>query len=284
MSASLSPNPVLAPGKSGRLIIAATTADGTRYVTVGPGHGKVLFDSFTFDANIVAVKKNGKVTLPADPRSSDGQMPHIKVSAIGHPDLVAELDVPVRYDIAFKGHFSGRAGFPGSAGFDGFAGSSGSNGSIDATNPSPGGDGSDGTNGGDGSNGSDGEAGQDVHVWITLRVGSPQLLQIRAASSTHEQFFLVDPHGGSLAIDANGGPGGAGGSGGRGGAGGSGGFGTPNGFSGQAGRDGSDGHAGLDGKPGTIDVSVDPQAQPYLKALNFSPSAKIQVESVPPLW
>jgi hypothetical protein len=121
-------------------------------------------------------------------------------------------------------------------------------------------------------------------VWITLRVGSPQLLQIRAASGSHEQFFLVDPHGGSLAIDANGGKGGAGGSGGRGGAGGSGGFGTPNGFSGQAGRDGSDGHPGLDGKPGTIDVSVDPQAQPYMKALTFSPHAKIQVEAVPPPW
>jgi hypothetical protein len=110
------------------------------------------------------------------------------------------------------------------------------------------------------------------------------LLQIRAASSSHEQFFLVDPHGGSLAIDANGGPGGKGGSGGRGGAGGSGGFGTPNGFSGNAGRDGSDGHAGLDGKPGAIDVSVDPQAQPYLNVLKSSPPAKVQVESVPPLW
>jgi hypothetical protein len=284
MSATLSPDPVLAPGKAGRLVVTATTADGTRYVTVGPGHGKVLFDSFTFDANIVVVKKNGKVTLPADPRLSDGQMPHIKVTAIGHPDVVAELDVPVRYDIAFKGHFSGKAGFPGTSGFDGIAGSSGSNGSIDLNNPSPGGNGSDGTNGGDGGNGGDGEPGQDVHVWITLRAGSPQLLQIRAASSIHEQFFLVDPHGGSLAIDANGGPGGKGGSGGRGGAGGSGGFGTPNGFSGNAGRDGFDGHPGLDGKPGAIDVSVDPQAQPYLNVLKFSPPAKVQVESVPSLW
>ena len=284
MSATLSPNPLLAPGQSGRLVITASTADGTRYVTVGPGHGKVLFDSFTFNSVIATVKKNGKVTLPADPRLSDGQTPLIKITAIGHPDLAAQLDIPVRYDIAFQSDFSGRPGFPGTPGFDGIAGSSGSSGSTDPNNPAPGGNGSDGTNGGDGGDGGPGGAGQDVHVWIALRSGPTPLLQIRATSRVREQFFLVDPHGGSLAIDANGGPGGSGGSGGRGGLGGAGGSGIPNGFSGNSGLSGFDGHPGANGKPGTITVSVDPQAQPYLNALKLSPPAKIQVETVAPLW
>jgi hypothetical protein len=284
LSATLSPNPILAPGQSGRLIITASTADGGRYVTVGPGHGKVLFDSFTFDPVIATVKKNGKVTLPADPRLSDSQTPLIKITASGHPDLVAQLDIPVRYDIAFKGNFSGRPGFPGAAGLDGIAGAGGSSGSTDPNSPSPGGNGFDGTNGGEGANGDPGGAGQDVHVWMALRSGPTPMLQIRAASSAHEQFFLVDPHGGSLAINANGGPGGSGGLGGHGGAGGAGGSGTPSGFSGNSGLDGLDGHAGDNGKPGTIAVSVDPQAQPYLNALKFSPAAKIQVETVAPLW
>lgn len=272
LSATLSPNPILAPGQTRRLIITASTADGSRYVTVGPGHGKVLFDSFTFDPAIATVKKNGKVSLPADPRLSDGLTPLIKITAIGHPDLVAQLDIPLRYDIAFKGDFSGRPGSPGTPGLDGIAGASGSNGSTDPNNPSPGGNGSDGTNGGDGGDGGPGAAGQDVHVWMTLRNGPTPLLQIRAASSAHEQFFLVDPHGGSLAINANGGQGGTGG------------FGIPSGFAGKPGLSGSDGHEGSDGKSGTITVSVDPQAQPYLNVLKFSPPAQFQTETVAPLW
>ena len=93
LSASLSPAPALAPGKSGRLIITATTSDGKQLITVGPGHGKVLFDSFTFDASVVQVSKKGKVSLPADPRQSDTQMPHIRITANGHPYIVADLDV-----------------------------------------------------------------------------------------------------------------------------------------------------------------------------------------------
>jgi len=49
------------------------------------------------------------------------------------------------------------------------------------------------------------------------------MLQVRAASKTQTQLFLVDPNGGSLTINASGGAGGAGGSGGRGGRGGFGG-------------------------------------------------------------
>jgi hypothetical protein len=260
LSASLSPDPGLSPGKSGRLVIVATTSDGKKLVTVGPGHGKVLFDSFTFDASVAQVSRRGVVSLPADPRVSDGSMPHVRITAIAHPDVVAELDVPVRYDVAFAAHFSGRPGLNGSSGLDGLSGSAGTDGSIDLNNPVPGGNGSAGTDGGDGQNGEDGEPGQAIHVWVTLRPGAQPLLEVRVAGAGHEQFFLIDPNGGTLAIDANGGRGGSGGAGGRGGQGGSGGTGFPSGLSGQAGRDGSSGRAGSDGAAGTIVVSADPMA------------------------
>src|ERR1700733_13653615 len=71
VSATLSPEPGLSPGKSGRLIITATTSDAKQFVTVGAGHGNVLFDSFTFAATTVTVNKKGVVSLPADPRLSE---------------------------------------------------------------------------------------------------------------------------------------------------------------------------------------------------------------------
>jgi hypothetical protein len=292
LSASLSPGPALSPGKSGRLVITATTTDGKQFVTVGPGHGKVLFDSFTFTATVAKVNKKGVVSLPADPRLSEAVVPQIQILVIGHPDVVADLDIPVRYDVAFTAKFSGSAGSRGFDGSNGLDGSSGSNGSIDLTNPSAGGSGTNGSDGGDGGNGGDGQPGENVHVWVTLKSGDHPLLQVRAAGSKHEKLFLVDPNGGTLAVNADGGPGGAGGSGGRGGSGGSGGSGFPAGLSGQDGRNGSDGHAGSDGAAGTITVSVDPAAQPFLGTLHLSnksggragPAPEIRVEPVPSIW
>jgi hypothetical protein len=128
---------------------------------------------------------------------------------------------------------------------------------------------------------------------VTVKSGDHPLLQVRASSFRHEQFFLIDPNGGSLAVDADGGQGGSAGSGGRGGRGGSGGSGFPPGLSGHDGRNGFDGHAGPDGVAGTIVVSVDPAAQPFLGRLHLSnnsgsgrvgPAPVIRVEPVPPLW
>jgi hypothetical protein len=297
LSATLSPDPGLAPGKSGRLIITATTSDAKQLVTVGAGRGKVLFDSFTFTATTVTVSKKGVVSLPADPRASEGAMPHIQIAVVGHPEVTADLSIPVRYDVAFVANFAGRAGQKGIDGLDGLAGSSGSDGSVDISNPSAGpsagGRGGDGTNGEDGRDGDPGQPGEAVHVWMTLKVGDHPLLQVRAASKTHSQLFLIDPNGGSLTVNADGGAGGAGGSGGRGGQGGSGGSGFPPGFSGQNGRDGFDGHAGADGAAGTIVVSADSQAQPYLSKLNLinksgsgapGPKPEIRIETVAPIW
>jgi hypothetical protein len=297
LSATLSPDPGLAPGKSGRLIITATTSDAKQLVTVGAGHGNVLFDSFTFVASTVTMNKSGVVSLSADPRVGEGAMPHIQIAVVGHPDVTADLSIPVRYDVAFIANFAGRTGLKGIDGSDGFAGSSGSNGTIDFTNPSAGpsagGQGGNGTNGEDGRDGDSGQPGEEVHVWMTLKGGDHPLLQVRAASSQHARLFLIDPNGGSLTVDTSGGEGGAGGSGGRGGRGGSGGSGLPPGFSGQDGRDGSNGHAGSNGAGGIIIVSVDSEAQPYLSKLHLinksgsgapGPKPEIRIEAVPPIW
>ena len=70
--------------------------------------------------------------------------------------------------------------------------------------------------------------------------------------------------------------------------GGSGGAGTPNGNNG---RDGSDGRNGFDGSPGrggSITVTYDPQAKPYLSAIKISnkggPAPVFREEPVGPLW
>jgi len=294
LSATLSPVPALAPGKSAPLIIVATTADGKQFVTVGAGKGKVLFDSFTFDVTIAQVNKKGLVSMPADPRVSEGQLPHIRIAAIGHPDVVADLDIPLRYDVNYVAHYDGAAGFDGTRGMDGMSGSNGSDAFPDINgNQGPGGNGSDGGNGGDGTDGDPGGPGQAVRVWVTLTSGARQLLQVRVAGPKNERFYLIDPVGGSLEIDANGGRGGSGGAGGRGGQGGAGGSGFPSGFPGHAGRDGWNGHDGLPGAAGTIVVSLDPAAQPFAARLHYvnhsgggSPgsSPSIRVEPVPAIW
>ena len=293
LSASLSFAQALGPGQSARLVIVATTAGGKQLVTVGPGHGDVLFDSFTFDTHIVQVNEKGVVTMPADPRLSDGQTPHLRIKVVGHPDVTADLDVPLRYDVSYTADFSGKAGSNGFDGFDGQSGSRGSDGSIDLSNPSAGGRGGDGTNGSDGDDGAPGSPGEAVHVWLRLQPGPRPLLQARVAGADRERLFLVDPHGGMLAVQADGGSGGRGGRGGRGGEGGNGGSGFPSGFSGNNGRNGFDGHQGSDGAAGTITVSVDPAAQPFLDRLRLSNNSgsgtpgsapQIQVEAVPPLW
>ncbi|MDR3418611.1 MAG: hypothetical protein P4L83_20765 [Nevskia sp.] len=293
VSASLPGSPALAPGQSSRLAIVAATADGRRLATVGPAHGDVVFDSFTFDAHIVQVKENGVVTLPPDPRLSEGQMPHLKVHVVGHPEVTADLDIPVRYNVAFTANFSGREGIDGLDGTDGFPGMSGMPGSLDESNPTPGGDGFNGGDGGDGFNGGDGEAGKQVHIWLRLKPGPQPLLQARVAGGGDEQLFLIDPNGGTLAVSANGGPGGRGGHGGKGGPGGAGGSGSPQGSRGANGHDGADGFPGQDGAAGTILVSVDPEAMQYLDRLRLvnkdgigrtGPAPRINTETVAPIW
>ncbi|HEX4649606.1 MAG TPA: hypothetical protein VH111_12315 [Steroidobacteraceae bacterium] len=290
----------LAPGQSAQLVIVATTSQGRKFATVGAGGGKVLFDSYLLDASVVQVGRKGEVSLPADPRWSEGKAGHLRITPVGHPDVVTELDIPVRYDVAYRADFSGANGAAGADGTDGEDGAPGSDANM-VTDPSTGaqsyqGAGSPGANGGSGGNGSDGDDGEpggNVRVSMRLVDGGRPLLQVRAVSGGRESLFLVDPHGGSLTVLANGGRGGAGGSGGRGGSGGSGGNGSPPGPSGSNGSRGFDGRAGRAGRAGTITVLVDPGAESYLSCLSYSNHSGngapgfaplIHVEPVGKLW
>ena len=297
----------LGPGQSAELVVVALDPKGERFVTAGAGGGKVLLDSYVIEASLVTIDKNGKVALPADPSLSEGKEGHLRVTLVGHPDVATQLDIPVRYDIAYLANFSGADGLSGVDGFPGLDGSAGADAPLPMVDPvtgqtgtqGSGGRGSDGGNGGDGSNGQDGSPGAAVHIWVRLAAAAGDasaaspLLQVKVSAGARQNLFLIDPHGGSLKVSANGGQGGRGGAGGRGGRGGSGGNGFPPGFSGLDGRPGADSRPGNAGAAGAITVSVDPAAQPYLSSLSFSnhggdgrpgPAPKILIEPVPALW
>lgn len=291
----------LGPGQSARLVLVATTQDGKQFATVGAGRGKVAFDNYTITATVVTVGKRGKISLAADPRISEGKVAHLHIIPTAHPEVSADLDIPVRYDIPFVANYSGSdgsSGFDGTDGLDGSAGSDGAAGSVDPTtglsgNPGPGGNGTNGGNGGDGGDGKDGSPALPVHIWVRLESAEKQLLQIKVSNGAKDSLYIVDPKGGSLKILANGGAGGRGGTGGRGGRGGSGGSGFPSGFNGTDGRAGSDGHAGSGGAGGTITLSVDPAAQSFASCITWSnhggdgetgPPPIINVEPVAALW
>jgi hypothetical protein len=278
----------MAPGEKSPLIVTVTQPDGTVLTTEGKGHGKVLWKDLTVTPAVVSASKKGVVSLARDPRISDGKLPHVSITVPSHPDLHADLDIPVEYDRQFTANFSGRSGSSGSDGSSGLDGSSGSSGSFDPDHPSAGGDGSDGSNGSDGGNGGDGEDGPPVQVRVTLRAGSHPLLQAGVAARGVEQLFLVDPQGGSLTVLDDGGSGGSGGKGGRGGRGGSGGIGSPSGSSGRDGLSGTDGGSGSPGKGGSITLTYDPQAKPFLGAIRLrnegGPKPVFREQTVGPLW
>jgi hypothetical protein len=298
IEASLPKDPGIAPGEKSPLVVSVTGPDGKVLVTEGKGKGKVLWKDLTVTSTVVSANKKGVLSLPRDPRVSDGKMGHVAITVPSHPDIHTELDIPLRYDYKFVSNFSGSSGFNGTNGTDGIDGMSGSPGSTDPNNPSAGGNGSNGTNGSDGSDGGNGGDCPPVLVRVTLRTsrtsspGSPAshpLLQIGISSTGHkERFYLVDPQGGSLTVNADGGSGGSGGKGGRGGRGGSGGIGTPNGSSGSDGSSGRDGNSGSSGRGGSITVTYDPQAKPFLDTIHLSnqggPAPVLTEASVPPLW
>jgi hypothetical protein len=289
IAASLPKGPGIAPGEKSPLVVVVTQPDGKVLQTEGKGGGKVLWKDLKVTATVVTANQKGIVSLPKDPRISDGKIAHVTVTVPSHPDVrAAELDIPLRYDYKFISNFSGSSGTSGFNGSNGMDGTSGSMGSTDPNSPSPGGNGG---NGSDGSNGQDGGSGGDappVQIRVALRSGSYPLLQVGVSAAGHEKLYLVDPQGGSLTVKADGGSGGSGGKGGRGGRGGSGGIGTPNGNSG---RDGSDGRNGFDGSPGrggSITVTYDPQAKPFLATIHLSnqggPPPVFKEEPVAPLW
>jgi hypothetical protein len=289
MEASLPKDPGVAPGEKSPLVVTFAASDGKVWVSEGKGKGKILWKDLAITPTIVSINKKGIVSLPRDPRISDGKMGHLTITAPSHPSLRAELDVPVRYDYPFVSNFSGATGTSGMNGSDGTSGTSGSMGSNDPDHPSAGGDGSNGSNGSDGQDGGSGGDGPPVQIRVTLRSGNHPLLQVGVRSAGHkERLYLVDPQGGSLTVKSNGGPGGSGGRAGQGGRGGAGGVGSPNGRSGSDGTSGRNGNDGSPGRAGSITVTYDPQAKPFLANIHLpnqdGPSPVFTEQSVAPLW
>ena len=278
----------IGPGQKSQLVVSITEPNGKVLQTQGVLHGKVLWSDLNINASVVTTSAKGKIALPRDPRISDGKVPHVTVTVPSHPELRADLDIPIRYDEKYTANFSGRTGMSGFNGTDGMDGTSGSMGSTDPNNPSPGGNGTDGTNGSDGQDGNRGGDAPPVQVRVALRSGSHPLLQVGVSAEGKQKFYLVDPQGGSLTVRADGGAGGSGGRGGRGGRGGSGGIGTPNGSSGRDGTDGRNGSDGPAGDGGKITVTYDPLVKPYLKTIRLSssngPAPVFKEEAVAPLW
>jgi hypothetical protein len=293
LQASLPQGPAMFPGEVTPLVAAVKGPDGKLLLTEGAGKGKVLWEDLHIASKIVTVNGEGMVAMPADPRISEGKVPHITVSVPSHPGIIAELDIPLRYDQHFTANFSGREGRSGMNGMDGMSGANGNDGFIDALNPIPGGDGS---NGSDGSDGQDGEPGEDaspVQVRLTMRSGERPLLQASVSGAGHQEYYLVDPAGGSLTVWAEGGPGGPGGIGGNGGHGGNGGVGMPFGAHGLDGASGNSGRSGAAGRGGSITVRYDPATRPYLSQFHFStldgdgrpgPPPVFIEEPVAPFW
>jgi len=270
MTAKLATGTGIAPGRRAALVVALIRPDGKVLLTEGKGGGKVMWNDLNVVATVVEVNDKGILYLGDDPRVSEGKTGHVTITAPSHPDLRAELDIPIRYDDAFVANFSGSPGSGGMSGMDGMAGSTGSMGSTDPNNPSPGGNGGNGSDGSDGKDGSPGGNAPNVLVRLTLRAGDHLMLEVSVTAENQEKLFLVDPQGGSLTVKADGGRGGSGGRGGRGGQAGSGGVGSPNGSSGLAGHDGRNGWDGSAGKGGSIRVAYDPEAKPYLSVIHLS--------------
>src|ERR1035438_2340194 len=117
----------IGPGQKSPLVVAVTQPDGKVLQTEGAGHGKVLWQDLVVTPTIVTVSKKGVITLPKDPRKSDGKLPTVTITVPSHPDVHTELDIPLRYDYAFVSNFSGASGSSGMNGMDGTDGMSGSN-------------------------------------------------------------------------------------------------------------------------------------------------------------
>ena len=193
MAANLSNVPAIAPVGKSSLVVQFTQPDGKILVTEGKGKGKVMWQDLTVTPTVVTANNKGVLTLAHDPRKSDGKTAHVTITVPSHPDLKADVDIPITYDYNFVSNFNGARGSDGLSSSDGMAGSSGSMGSTDPNNPSPGGNGGDGSNGGDGGDGGQGGNAPPVQVRVTLRPGAHPLLQASVAGAGKTRLYLIDP-------------------------------------------------------------------------------------------
>ena len=110
IAASLPNGSGIAPGEKSPLVVVLTEPDGKVLQTEGAGHGKVLWKDLTVTPSVVTANQKGIVSLPHDPRKSEGKLGHVSITVPSHPDLRAELDIAVRYNYAFTSNFSGSSG------------------------------------------------------------------------------------------------------------------------------------------------------------------------------
>ena len=151
IQATLPKGHAIAPGEKIPLVVSLTQPGGQILQTEGQGHGKIFWHDLKVDTSLVVFNGKGVLALSSDPRESEGQVAHITVTVPSHPDLRADLDVPLRYDFPYTANFSASSGSSGFDGSNGTSGSSGTTGSIDPNHPSAGGDGGNGSSGSDGS-------------------------------------------------------------------------------------------------------------------------------------
>jgi hypothetical protein len=193
----------IAAGEKSPLAVVLTEPDDKVLQTEGAGHGKVLWKDLTVTPSVVTANQKGIVTLPHDPRKSEGKLGHVTGTVPSHPDLRAELDIPVRCNYAFTSNFSGSSGSGGMSGSDGMAGSSGSMGSDDANNPSR-------AETAPMALTAEMEGMEETRrtsrcEWM-FRSGSKPLLQASASAAGKQKLYLVDPRAGSLTVRADGAP------------------------------------------------------------------------------
>lgn len=94
IAASLPNGSGIAPGEKSPLVVVVTEPDGKVLQTEGAGHGKVLWKDLTIVPSVVTANQKGIVSLPHDPRKSEGKLGHVTITVPSHPDLRAELDIP----------------------------------------------------------------------------------------------------------------------------------------------------------------------------------------------
>src|SRR4029077_5939779 len=104
MEARLAKGPGIVPGQKSSLVAVITAADGKVLQTEGAGQGKVLWSDLKVTASVVTPNKKGVVSLPRDPRVSDGKMPHVTITMPSHPDIRGGLDIPGRLESKFAGN------------------------------------------------------------------------------------------------------------------------------------------------------------------------------------
>jgi hypothetical protein len=183
MEVHLAKSQGVAPGQKASLVVSFAGPNGQTWATEGAGGGAIMWEDLTITSTIAAYGNDGTVSLPVDPRLSDGKTGHVVVTLAFNPNLRAEADIPTRYDLKYFADFNGGSG------------SSGNN--------VPG-----------GRDGSPGGNAPDVGVRLAMHPRDGKLIEAAVQPKDgKETFYLIDPNGGTLSVSADGGPGGAGASG-----------------------------------------------------------------------